>query len=92
MNDYWMQVKADILNSSIEIPAVKESTAFGAALLAGVGAGIFCDVQDALARTYRVGKKIFPRLEASALYDRLFQDYKILYERLYSINADLNTL
>ncbi len=92
MNDYWMQVKADILNSSIEIPAVKESTAFGAALLAGVGAGIFCDVQDALERTYRVGKKLFPRPEANALYDRLFQDYKILYERLYSINADLNSL
>ena len=89
MNSRWMQIKADVINSKIEIPAVQECTAFGAALLAGVGAGIYQDLQDAARRTYRTGKTVEPRQETKAVYDRLFRDYRMLYQNLRSAYADL---
>lgn len=89
MNSRWMQIKADVINSKIEIPAVQECTAFGAALLAGVGAGIYQDLQDAARRTYRTGKTVEPRQETKAVYDRLFRDYQMLYQNLRSVYADL---
>ena len=40
-NDFLMQFQADLLGIPIERPAMVESTALGAALLAGIGAGIW---------------------------------------------------
>lgn len=91
-DSHWMQVKADVLNSKIEVPSVQECTAFGVALLAGVGAGIYQDPRDAARQTYRVGKTVTPRQETRALYDQLFQDYRTLYQGLHHVNADLNRL
>jgi len=46
-NDLLMQVQADFAATTIERPIELESTARGAAMLAGVGAGLFAGVQDA---------------------------------------------
>jgi glycerol kinase len=52
-NDLLMQYQADVADLSIERPAELESTARGAAMLAGVGAGLFSGVRDS-ARMSRV--------------------------------------
>ena len=47
-NEMWMQNKADVTGKIIEVPALEEATTLGAALLAGIGLGIYKDEQDAL--------------------------------------------
>jgi glycerol kinase len=60
-----MQFLADIEGAPIDRPALLETTAFGAALLAGVGAGLYSSVSDvsSLRRTERVFK---PVIDAAA--------------------------
>ena len=43
----WNQVKADVLGMPIRVPRIREATALGAALLAGVGAGVYRDHREA---------------------------------------------
>jgi glycerol kinase len=59
-NDLLMQFQSDISNVTVERPSELESTARGAAMLAGVGVGLFRDGRDAarlinIEKTYRVG-------------------------------------
>ena len=46
-NDWFAQRLADIAGLAVERPAVTETTAWGAAVLAGLGAGVFSDPRDA---------------------------------------------
>ena len=45
-NQFVCQFLADILQTPIDVPAVTEATAWGAASLAGLGAGVFADLDD----------------------------------------------
>ena len=51
-NRWLMQFQADVLGVPVVVPEIAETTALGAAYLAGVGAGLWTvgDVRDALAR------------------------------------------
>lgn len=52
-NNLLMQMQADLAGLTVERPADQETTARGAAMLAGIGAGLFKDGEDA-ARMFRV--------------------------------------
>jgi glycerol kinase len=58
-NDLLLQFQADLLQRPVLRPAITETTALGAALLAGLGVGIFASVRDA-ARTWMVGGGFAP--------------------------------
>ncbi|MEE8294655.1 MAG: FGGY-family carbohydrate kinase, partial [Sphingomonadales bacterium] len=45
-NDWFVQFLADILDTGIERPKVQETTALGAAFLAGLGAGVYKDLSE----------------------------------------------
>ena len=75
-NHYWMQIKANVYNLPIELPSVSESTALGAAILAGIGCGMYEDAPDAHQHTYRVSETILPDAESSELYKVLYQLYQ----------------
>lgn len=81
-NGHWVQTKADILGMPMEIPATGEAAAVGAALLAGIGAGVYKDAGDAVRRTYRVAGTVYPRQEYSGLYEKMFRVYRELYREL----------
>ena len=67
----WMaQDLADVLGLSVERPRFAETTALGAAMLAGVGAGIFPDLQDAAAMRGDV-EHFEPQLADDARAERL---------------------
>jgi xylulokinase len=55
-NSFWMQNKADITGLPIDVPEVEESTPLGAAILAGIGIGLYRDEQDAFERVYKPGR------------------------------------
>lgn len=88
-NARWLQIKADVLGVPIEVPAVQEASALGAALLAGVGAGVFRDVRDAVSKTYCVGTQVRPASDATAVYNRLYPLYETLEPVLHDLNAAL---
>ena len=77
----WRQIYADVLGVNLVTVDVVEGAAFGAALLAGVGAGLWADVDDACAATVRTTGSMSPRPEAAAAYD----DHYALYRRLYPL-------
>jgi len=81
-NAFWMQNKADVLGRPIEVPAIEEATPLGAAMLAGIGAGLYADVETAFQRVARPGKTYQPDLKLSADYARWFEIYRELYPAL----------
>ncbi|MFM7244643.1 MAG: glycerol kinase GlpK [Planctomycetaceae bacterium] len=62
-NDLLMQIQADVLGIVVERPAVVETTALGAALLAGLAAGIFPDAA-AVADARRIERRFEPQITA----------------------------
>jgi glycerol kinase len=46
-SDLLMQIQSDVLDTAVLRPAVLETTAWGAAAMAGLGAGVFSDLEDA---------------------------------------------
>lgn len=83
-NRQLMQIKADICNRPVFVTNIDEGTALGAAMLAGVGAGVYQNVLDAMERLERERSYIryLPNAENTALYDRAYQTYLRTGERL----------
>jgi xylulokinase len=77
----WRQILADVFNSEIVLVNVAEGAAYGAALLAGVGAGVYKDVPDACARTIRVTDQVEPSADAE-IYAAGYPIYHALYPAL----------
>ncbi len=61
-NNLLMQIQADLLGCDVVRPEVIETTALGAAILAGIGAGIFASVDDARA-TWAEQRRFAPNAE-----------------------------
>ncbi len=88
-NALAMQIKADVLGKPIEAPEVAEATPLGAAILAGVGVGLYQDESAAFARVAQPGKTYTPDSARSADYAERFNIYKQLYPALKPISHQL---
>jgi len=88
-NELWMQNKADVVGRPIEVPEIEEATPLGAAILAGIGIGLYRDEQDAFEHVYRPGRTYQPDPELSARYAEWFQTYRELYPALRPISRRL---
>jgi xylulokinase len=88
-NKFWMQNKADIAGRPVEVPAIEEATPLGAAILAGIGVGIFKDEPDAFRKTYHPGETYTPNVEAAAQYETFFQIYKQIYPNLKEVSRSI---
>jgi xylulokinase len=88
-NEFWMQNKADVVGRPIEVPAVEEATPLGAAMLAGIGVGLYQNEEEAFQRVSRPGKTYEPDLELSARYAEWFEIYRQLYPTLKPLNHGL---
>jgi xylulokinase len=85
VSDLWLRVVASVLNLPLERTESEEGSAFGAALLAGVRAGVFEDADDAVARCVRVRDRIDPDPEWSEAYERGYGRYRLLYPTLKAL-------
>jgi sugar (pentulose or hexulose) kinase len=65
---WWLQLHADVCGLPVEIVDQEEPGAFGAAILAGVGAGLYPSVSAAVDRLVRVSRRFDPDPERGALY------------------------
>jgi len=85
----WQQILADILGEEINLLNVEEGPAFGAALIAGVGVGVYGSFAEAVNRVIKVKKTIVPRIQNTEKYNNYYQSYKKLY---YSLKENFKEL
>lgn len=88
----WRQMLADVFGCPVKTVASKESPALGAAILAGVGAGLYSSVQEACGQMIETNLAQLPDREASAKYEPYYQLYGSLYPALKESFATLSTL
>lgn len=75
----WLQLKADICRLPLRVPRVTEAACLGAALLAGVGAGVYPDPAAAVALAVRPEETIAPDPASAAAYDARYALYRRVY-------------
>ena len=80
----WRQILADVLDSELVTVNTTEGAAYGAALLAGVGAGAWPDVDTACDAAITVTGSTLPQTETVATYQRVYDVYRGLYPTLKS--------
>lgn len=82
----WLQIQSDIYGLPVKVTDTKEQACLGAAIIAGVGTGVFKDVQEACAGIIRHKDKIVvPSKENHARY----QEYYALFKDTYQANKSL---
>ena len=88
-NTFWMQNKADVTGLPIDVPEVEEATPLGAAILAGIGVGLYKNEQDAFEHVYKPGKTYQPDSKLAPKYVEWFKIYKQLYPALKPVSQQL---
>ncbi|MBP8996666.1 MAG: xylulokinase [Anaerolineaceae bacterium] len=78
----WRQILASVLNYELVTVNTSEGAAFGAALLAGVGAGAWSDVLSACHQTIRVTARTLPNPQDVVVYQHSYSLYRDLYPAL----------
>ncbi|MFT4005529.1 MAG: xylulokinase [Lacrimispora sp.] len=81
----WTQIKSDVTGKPIAVPSSDTATTLGAAILAGVGVGIYKDFDDAVRRTVRHKRYHVTNQDNWEVYDRNYQIYLELYDSLKTI-------
>ena len=89
-SDAWLQVKADVLGCPLHKPEVDDAAALGAAILAGVGSGLFSTAEDGINVMVPPASTIEPRPDRAAAYAERFGLYIELYPALLPIHRRLS--
>jgi xylulokinase len=78
----WRQVQADVYGRAVETVAAEEGAAYGAALLAGVGAGVWPSVDEACESVVRVASSVEPDAGAVDALNARYRAFRALYPAL----------
>lgn len=82
----WTQIKSDITGKDIDVPSSDTSATMGAAMLAGVGVGIYKDFDDAVKRCVKVVRQHKAEV-GNEEYEKNYDTYLKLYENLKDLMA-----
>jgi len=91
-NEFWMQNKADVSGRLVVTPEIEEATALGAAMLAGVGVGIYKNLAEAAQRVHKPGRSFEPNLKLASFYAELFEIYREISPALQQVNGRIHNL
>lgn len=83
----WNQIQADVYGRPVETLKVGESTVLGAALLGGVGAGVFKSIPEGVETMVAVTGQVEPDLVNHQIYEEMYQAYVKAYEGLTTSGA-----
>jgi xylulokinase len=78
-SDLWNQIKADVLGLPLLLPRTSVGSPFGAAILAGMGAGAFPDVRKSLLEMIRLDRRFEPNHANHERYSRIYQVFRDIY-------------
>lgn len=90
-SELWRQILSDVFNSEIALVNITEGAAFGAALLAGVGAGVYPTVEEACAQTIRITDSVTQGANVG-IYEEYYQVYRGLYPALKDSFAQVSAI
>ncbi|MGN1193788.1 MAG: xylulokinase [Dorea sp.] len=85
----WRQIMADLFDCEIVTLEKEEGPAYGAAILAGAGTGVFTSVKEASKKMTKCGNTVQPIREEVESYKKYHAVYDSLYEHM---KADFTTL
>jgi xylulokinase len=85
-SELWLQLKADITGVPVVAPRITEAASWGAALLAGLGAGHFASVAEAAEETVHLDRWFEPDPERAARYEERYALYREVYPALKDIH------
>jgi D-xylulose kinase len=85
-NSNWNQIEADICNIAVIKGHIEEATALGAAILAGVGAGIYKNIETAADEMIIIDEQKQPIKGNVVVYDKYYEIYQQLYNILRKEN------
>ncbi|MBM4043930.1 MAG: xylulokinase [Planctomycetes bacterium] len=88
-SDFWRQLQADVYGQPVCVINETAGAAFGAALLAGVGTGVFGSVDEACQATIKVVTETPPDPGNAKVYRRYYSIYQQLYR---SLKNDFETI
>lgn len=75
----WRQIQAETYGRPVELPAAEEGAAYGAALLAGVGGGMWPSVDAACDAVIRIASRVEPDAAAVKHMEGRYREYRKLY-------------
>jgi xylulokinase len=75
----WRQIQADVYGHEVEIVEAEEGAAYGAAILAGVGAKIWRSVDAACSSVVHVAQRIAPHPASTAVLEQSYAAYRRVY-------------
>jgi xylulokinase len=78
----WRQIQADVFGTELVLVNVTEGAAYGAALLAGVGAKAYQSVEEAVNATVKVTDRTAPVAANAQTYEKIYPAYRGLYPAL----------
>jgi xylulokinase len=81
----WRQIQADVYGHEVEILTAEEGAAYGAAILAGVGAGGWKSVDEACDSVVEVAKKVTPNAMDAATMQKNYATYRKIYPALKTV-------
>ena len=76
---FWRQMLADLYACPVKSIASEEGPALGAAILAGVGAGVYSSVAQGCEAAVRIGEAQRPDLPSGTAYEPYYRLYRSLY-------------
>ena len=91
-SDFWRHLQADIYNQPIVLTNAAEGPAYGVALLAGVGTGVWKSVEEACRASIKHTAKITPNKKLAAKYEVSYRVYDKLYDDLKDRFGELSAL
>ena len=84
----WPQILSDVFGATIKVPVVKESTALGAAICAGVGVGLFSNLKDTARKLVRWERTFDPNERNHEAYTKLYAHWRRVYKRALMMAED----
>ena len=84
----WRQIQADVYRHTVQIVEAEEGAAYGAALLAGVGARAWSNVDEACERCVRVAREVAPDPAAANVMEQQYETYRRIYPALRAIRGN----
>jgi xylulokinase len=81
----WREIQANVYGRPVGIVEAEEGAAYGAAILAGVGAGVWPTVDSACSQIVRVATTINPDQQSIGILNASYEKYRRLYPAFQSI-------
>ena len=89
-SDFWLQLKANILDKKIAASEFADAPAIGAAILAGYGSGIFATLEEGIKATSSTWRSFYPDKKMVKKYREKYANYieirNVISKNLYSLS------